>query len=103
MRGNLPLGADLKPWKGLSYEVPEGAGEPRRSIYGRRNSERGSNRAKSEGYSEGLRLGGDRTRAEGAGERVTNQELLNILNGAGIVRIIPVGYYDEEEEGEKSE
>lgn len=34
---------------------------------------------------------------------MTNQELLNILNGAGIVRIIPVGYYDEEEKEEKSE
>jgi hypothetical protein len=34
---------------------------------------------------------------------VTNQELLNILMGAGIVNIVTVGDYDEEEKGEKSE
>jgi len=62
----------LKPWKGLSYEVSEGAGEPRRSIYGRRVGERGSNRATGEGYREGLRLSGDPIRAEGAGERVNS-------------------------------
>jgi hypothetical protein len=101
VRGNLPLGADLKPWKGLSYEVREESGEPRRSIYGRRDSERGSNRAKSEGYSEGLRLGGNRIRAEGAGERVSNQDLLRALQEAGILQIIPVGSY--EEKGEENE
>ena len=88
--------------EGVSYEVPEGAGEPRGSIHGRRDSERGSNRATREGYREGLRLGGDHTRAEGAGERVSS-ELLKILQEAGIVQIIPVGSYEQEEKGEKSD
>ena len=59
--------------EGVNYEVPEGAGEPRGSIHGRRDSERGSNRATGEGYREGLRLGGDLTRAEGEGERVSER------------------------------
>lgn len=87
--------------EGVIYEVPEGAGEPRGSIHGRRDRERGSNRATREGYREGLRLGGDRIRAEGEGERVSNEELLKALQEAGIVQIIPVGSY--EEKGEKSE
>ena len=87
--------------EGVNYEVPEGAGEPRGSIHGRRDSERGSNRATGEGYREGLRLGGDLTRAEGEGERVSNEELLRALQEAGIVKVIPVGSY--EEKGEKSE
>jgi hypothetical protein len=38
---------------------------------------------------------------EGAGERVSNQDLLKALQEAGIVQIIPVGSY--EEKGEKGE
>ena len=98
MRGGLPLGAELRPWKGLSYEVSEGAGEPCRSIYGGRDSERGSNRATGEGYREGLRLSGDRINAEGEGERVNNNELLKALQEAGILQIIPVGSYEEKGE-----
>ncbi len=74
MRGNLPLGAESRAWptlEGVNYEIREGAGEPRGSIYGGRDSKRGSNRATGEGYREGLRLGGDHTRREGAGERVS--------------------------------
>jgi hypothetical protein len=87
--------------EGVIYEVPEGAGEPCRSFDGGGDSKRGSNRAKGEGYREGLRLSGDHTRAEGAGERVSNDDLLKALQEAGIVKIIPVGSY--EEKGEKSE
>ncbi len=86
--------------EGVSYEVSEGAGEPRGSIYGGGDSERGSNRATGEGYREGLRLSGDHTRAEGEGERVS-EDLLKALQEAGILQIIPVGSY--EEKGEKSE
>ena len=86
--------------EGVSYEIREGAGEPRGLIHGRRDRERGSNRATGEGYREGLRLGGDRTRAEGEGERVS-EDLLKALQEAGILQIIPVGSY--EEKGEKSE
>ena len=98
MRGSLPLGAELRPWKGLSYEVSEGAGEPCRSIYGGRDRERGSNHATGEGYREGLRLSGDRINAEGEGERVSNNELLKALQEAGILQIIPVGSYEEKGE-----
>jgi hypothetical protein len=87
--------------EGVNYEIREESGEPRGSIYGRRDRKRGSNRATREGYREGLRLGGDHTRAEGEGERVSNEELLKALQEAGIVQIIPVGSY--EEKGEKSE
>jgi hypothetical protein len=58
--------------EGVSYEIPEGEGEPCRSFDGGRDRERGSNRATGEGYREGLRLGGDPIRAEGEGERVSN-------------------------------
>ena len=91
----------IKALEGVTYEIPEGAGEPCRSIYGRRDRERGSNRATGEGYREGLRLGGDHTRAEGAGERVSNDDLLKALQEAGILQIIPVGSY--EEKGEENE
>ena len=37
------------------------------------------------------------------GSRVSNQDLLKILQEAGIVQIIPVGSYEQEEKGEKSE
>lgn len=57
--------------EGVTYEVSEGAGEPRGSIYGGRDRKRGSNRATGEGYREGLRLSGDPIRAEGEGERVS--------------------------------
>jgi hypothetical protein len=104
VRGNLPLGAELRAWptlEGVNYEIREGAGEPRGSIYGGGDRERGSNRATGEGYREGLRLGGDPIRREGEGERVSNQDLLKALQEAGILQIIPVGSY--EEKGEKSE
>jgi hypothetical protein len=39
---------------------------------------------------------------EGAGERVSNQDLLRALQEAGILQIIPVGSY-EEEKGEANE
>ena len=84
--------------EGVNYEIPEGAGEPCRSIYGGRVSKRGSNRATGEGYREGLRLSGDHTRAEGAGERVSDYELLKALQEAGILQIIPVGSYEEKGE-----
>ena len=87
--------------EGVSYEIQEGAGEPCRSIYGGRDRERGSNRATGKGYREGLRPSGDPIRAEGAGERVSNDDLLKALREAGIVQIIPVGSY--EEKGEKGE
>lgn len=87
--------------EGVIYEVREESGEPYRSAHGRRDRKRGSNRATREGYREGLRLGRDHTRAEGAGERVSNDELLKALQEAGILQIIPVGSY--EEKGEKSE
>lgn len=89
--------------EGVTYEIPKGAGEPCRSIYGRRDRERGSNRATGEGYREGLRLGGDRINAKGAGERVSNYELLKALQEAGIVQIIPVGSYEQKEKGENNE
>lgn len=91
----------IETLEGVSYEIREGAGEPCRSIYRGRVSERGSNRATGEGYREGLRLGGDHTRAEGEGERVSG-DLLRALQEAGILQIIPVGSYDEEKE-EKSD
>ena len=87
--------------EGVSYEIREESGEPRGSIYGGGDRKRGSNRATGEGYREGLRLSGDHTRAEGEGERVSNEELLKALQEAGIVQIIPVGSY--EEKGEKSD
>jgi hypothetical protein len=102
VRGGLPLGAESKPWKGLSYEISEGAGEPCRSIYGGRDRKRGSNRATGEGYREGVRLSGDRINAEGEGERVSG-DLLEALQKAGILQIIPVGSYDEEEKGEEND
>jgi len=86
--------------EGVTYEIPEGAGEPCRSIYGGRASKRGSNRATGEGYREGLRLGRDHTRREGAGERVSG-DLLKALQEAGILQIISVGSY--EEKGEESD
>ena len=87
--------------EGVSDEIREESGEPRGSIYGGGDSERGSNRATGEGYREGLRLGGDPIGREGEGERVSNEELLRALQEAGIVKVIPVGSY--EEKGEKSE
>ena len=57
--------------EGVTYEIREESGEPRGSIYGGRDRERGSNRATGEGYREGVRLSGDRARPEGAGERVS--------------------------------
>lgn len=87
--------------EGVTYEIQEGAGEPRGSIYGGRDRERGSNRATGKGYREGLRPSGDPIRAEGAGERVSNDDLLKALREAGIVQIIPVGSY--EEKGEENE
>ncbi len=83
--------------EGVTYEIREGAGEPCRSIYGGGDRERGSNRATGEGYREGLRLSGDHTRAEGAGERVSG-DLLKALQEAGILQIIPVGSYEEKGE-----
>ncbi len=87
--------------EGVINEVPKESGEPCGSIYGGGDSQRGSNRAKSEGYREGLRLGGDLTRGEGEGERVSG-DLLRALQEAGILQIIPVGSYDETKE-EKSD
>lgn len=84
--------------EGVINEIPKESGEPCGSIYGGGDSQRGSNRATGEGYCEGLRLGGDLTRGEGEGERVSNQELLRALQEAGIVKVIPVGSYEEKEE-----
>jgi len=89
--------------EGVIYEVREESGEPCRSIYRRRDRKRGSNRATGKGYREGLRLSGDHTRAEGEGECVSNDDLLKALQEAGIVQIIPVGSYEQEEKGEKGE